>query len=75
MSGPRFTAKVKVQAKNNRTDVQTTVAFQPDYDAGRNAEWSEWTPAMSLSMTIKNELADRLEAGQTYTLTFDPTDD
>ena len=65
-----FTAKVYVATKN-RSDETTIVTFSPDYGAGRNAEWSKWTPALTLSMSIKNELADTIKSGQAYTLTFE----
>lgn len=32
---------------------QVVVTFLPDYADGRNKEWSLYTPALSLSMTLK----------------------
>lgn len=50
---------------------QTTVTFGADYQDGRNKEWSLYTPALSLSMTLKGAVADRFKQGGKYTLTFE----
>lgn len=49
------------------------LSFYPDYQDGRNKEWAESTPTLNLSMTVKNELVEKLglEIGQRFTLTFD----
>lgn len=68
-----ITAKVRCSHKvesgegDNR---QASVSFAPDYADGRNKEWSLYTPSLSLSMTLKGDVADRFEAGAAYTLTF-----
>ncbi len=49
---------------------QVQVTFAPDYNDGRHKEWSLYTPALSLSMTLKGDVADRFEPGKAYTLTF-----
>lgn len=69
----RFTAKVKV---NGKTDLHAEtpyvqVTFEPDYAQGRNADWALATPSMSLGMSVKRELADSLNRGDTFTLTFE----
>ena len=39
---------------------------------GGNSDWSKWTPAGELSMTITNPAAvDQFEIGSVYRLTFD----
>lgn len=38
-----------------------------------NKEWSLYTPALQLEMTLKGGVADRFEPGQAYTLTFEPS--
>lgn len=48
--------------------------FFPDYDDGRNKEWAAATPALSLTMTVKPEVAERFEVGAHYTLTFSQED-
>lgn len=71
-----FTAKVQL------TDVRpygegdarsVALAFIPDYRDGRNAAWAHATPGLSLSMTVRGEVADRLALapGQDFTLTFE----
>jgi hypothetical protein len=49
---------------------QVAVTFLPDYADGRNKEWSLYTPALSLSMTLKGAVADLFEPGKAYTLQF-----
>lgn len=46
------------------------VTFCADYADGRNQEWSLYTPSLSLSMTLKGDVADRFTAGAAYTLQF-----
>lgn len=71
-----FTAKVQL------TDVRpygegdarsAALSFTPDYRDGRNADWAHNTPGLSLSMTVRGDVADRLNLapGQAFTLTFD----
>ena len=69
-----ITVKVFVQFKSDPEgegeDRQVRVNFLPDYNDGRNKEWSRYTPALSLSMTLKGDVADQFEVGQAYTLQF-----
>lgn len=68
-----ITAKVKVWSKTDSGEGdqrQTVVTFGADYEDGRNKEWSLYTPALSLSMTLKGAVADKFEVGQAYTLQF-----
>lgn len=68
-----ITAKIKLQSKgaSGATAEGTTVlAFVPDYQDERNKEWATATPALSLSMTVKDDVADRFEQGKAYTLQF-----
>jgi hypothetical protein len=70
-----ITAKVQCQTKqeSGKGDKrQVVVTFVPDYADGRNKEWSLYTPALSLSMTLRGEVADRFEPSSRYTLTFTP---
>lgn len=68
------TAKIKCQTKESwGTDGQVRVTFVPDYNDDRNKEWARFTPALSLDMTLKDEVAHHFETGQAYTLTFEPT--
>lgn len=65
------TAKVKVTSREDAGNEQVALSFHADYEDGRNKEWSKYTPALSLSMTVKSEVAERFELGQAFTLTFD----
>lgn len=68
------TAKVRissVQKPGGAGPGSTTVHFSPDYDDGRNKEWAVATPSLSLSMTVKDEVAEQhFSAGDAFTLTF-----
>lgn len=70
-----ITAKVKVQSKETHQGgtehEQVALTFVADYDDGRNKEWSRYTPALSLSMTVLPEVAEKFEVGQALTLTFE----
>lgn len=50
---------------------QTTLNFTADYNDERNKEWAEFTPSLSLSMTVTNEVAKEFQAGKSYLLTFE----
>jgi hypothetical protein len=68
-----ITAKIICQSKNETGEGdtrQTAVSFLPDYADGRNKQWSLYTPSLSLSMTLKGDVADRFEQGKAYTLQF-----
>lgn len=71
-----ITAKVRLQSKNVHQEgteqEQVQLQFVADYDDGRNKEWSRYTPALSLSMTVLPEVADRFADGAAFTLTFEP---
>jgi|1185.fasta_scaffold00984_2 hypothetical protein len=69
------TAKVKLDRKADAGNGQVSLSFSPDYQDGRNAEWSEATPALSVSMTVKGDVAERFTEGGKYTLTFEPSED
>lgn len=80
----KVTAKVKVSARtdnvwNEGTPSEVAVAqltFTVDYNDGRNKEWAAATPALSLSMSVRKEIADaHFPLGRAITLTFEPTQD
>lgn len=73
-----ITAKVTCCSKNETGEGdnrQANVSFLPDYNDGRNKEWALYTPALSLSMTLKGAVADRFEQGKAYTLQFVESED
>jgi hypothetical protein len=68
------TAKIVCQGKTETgagDERQAQVTFAADYADGRNKEWSLYTPALSLSMTLRGAVADRFEQGRRYTLQFE----
>lgn len=69
------TAKIKVTNMSSPVGDQQTITFSPDYEDERNKEWAKFTPALSLSMTVKEEVAKNFHLGQAYTLTFSPEEE
>lgn len=65
------TAKVYCQNALSFGDTQTQLSFAPDYQDERNKEWAAATPALSLTMTVRNDVADLFPVGGKFTLTFD----
>lgn len=68
-------AKIKLSNKADIHDGQVALVFGADYNDGRNKEWSKYTPALSLSMTVLESVAEKFEVGKAYTLTFTPSED
>lgn len=67
-----ITAKFKV-ARRTDMDWATEVELTPDYGEGRNAEWAEATPAGTIRMTVRNDVAAReFTQGRPFTVTFEP---
>ena len=67
----QITAKVTVSAKEDVSDEQTRLVFQPDYADGANAEWAKYTPALALDMVVKGDVSAQFEQGDHFTLTFE----
>jgi hypothetical protein len=70
-----ITARVNLDRKIETSNEQTGLSFSPDYADGRNADWAAATPALSVSMTVRNDVADRFTEGGKYTITFEPSED
>lgn len=67
-----ITAKVKLDRKREIDGDQVELWISPDYQDGRNREWAEATPNLSLNMTVKGDVADSFgEVGDRFTLTFE----
>lgn len=58
-----ITAKIKLESKQEQGG-QVLLTFAPDY-----------APGLSLTMGVKDEVAERFEVGGAYTLTFTPSED
>jgi len=73
--------KVKVQGKHEflsnsydgkSSDTSVSVNFSANYSDPANAEWAKYTPSVEFKATMKKEVADKLEIGQPFTVTFTP---
>lgn len=53
---------------------QVGLSFYADYSDERNKEWAKYTPAISVTMTVLPEVAEKFLAGA-YTLTFTKDDE
>ncbi len=49
----------------------TSLSFNAPYDRPENHVWSKYTPALSISMTVLNEIADGYAIGDEFLLTFE----
>lgn len=67
----KVTAKVKVSRRDELSDGQISLEFQADYDDGRNEEWAKYTPGMSITTTMRGEVAEHFQQGDAFTLTFE----
>jgi len=68
-----ITAKIKLSTKTESGEGdqrRAALMFYADYAEGRNKEWASATPTLTLSMTVKGEVADLFEQGAAYTLQF-----
>lgn len=71
----QVTAKAQVNSRSEGPG-PVSLSFGPDYQDGRNAEWAAATPALSISMTVREgDVADFFEQGGKYTVTFARTED
>lgn len=62
------TPEGKLEGNVNMVEVE----FVPDYAQGKNAEWSQATPAGVIRMTITNPAAfSQFVVGKGYTVTFE----
>lgn len=71
----KITAKVTCYSKFDSGEGdkrKSTLHFCPNYANGANAEWADATPALSLAMVVKGDVADQFLPQHDYTLTFTP---
>ena len=65
------TAKVALNHVSEPAEGQVTLSFNADYGDGANSEWAKYTPALSLNMVVKEEVAEKhFPLGKKFTLTF-----
>lgn len=67
----KTTAVVTLYRKEESRLGQTPLWFQADYNDERNKEWSKYTPALGVTMTVLDSVADQFEQGVRYLLTFE----
>jgi len=67
----KLTAVVKAY-KLPQANGHTTLNFSPDYSSEENKKWAEYTPSLNFSMYVKDEVADKVENGQAFLVTFEP---
>jgi hypothetical protein len=68
---PKTTAAVALYSKGESSNGQTQLNFSADYDDELNKEWAKYTPALSVSMTVIDPVAERFLQGKQYLLTFE----
>ncbi len=68
----QITAKVICRTKAPHGEDEVALAFDADYDDGRNKEWAKYTPSMSINTTMRGSVGDHFEPGKSYLLTFTP---
>jgi hypothetical protein len=64
------TAKVKLTSKTLYEGGSQQLVFGVDYTGGKNSSWAAATPSLTLTMSVKNEVAETFVLGGAYTLTF-----
>lgn len=62
------TAKVKCTSKTIYGSSGAHFEFSVDYASGKNKEWAQATPTLSVKMSVANEAL--FEVGKPYTLAF-----
>lgn len=67
----KTTAVVTLYTKGESIGGQTALGFSADYNDERNKEWSKYTPALGVTMTVLDSVAESFEQGGRYLLTFE----
>lgn len=70
-------AIARILSKTDAFDGQVRIQWYAPYadESGEripeNAEWAKYTPALGIDMTVLDEVAEKLEQGKDYILTFE----
>jgi hypothetical protein len=64
-----ITARVFLATKVENGDT-VALTFAPDYQDPANKAWANATPALNLSMTVRQDVAEKFTAGKPYELQF-----
>ena len=67
----KTTAVATLHSKADAGLGQTTLGFSADYNDERNKEWAKYTPALGVTMTVLDSVAEGFEQGARYLLTFE----
>lgn len=70
----RITAVATLSSKGESNAGQTQLSFNADYNDERNKAWAKYTPGLSVTMHVTDEVAEAFEAGGRYLLTFQRQD-
>lgn len=68
---PKTTAVVTLATKGPSNDGTVALYFSANYNDDLNKEWSKYTPALAISMTVIDSVAENFLAGKPYLLTFE----
>lgn len=66
----RVTAKAIVNHVQ-RNEATSALYIGPDYAEGRNAEWAAASPALGITLVVRNEVAHHYPQGGRMTVTFE----
>lgn len=70
------TAKVFLSGRSSNGQGETNLSFTADYADGANKEWAKYTPSLSLSMVVLDEIAEQFgEYGTKFTLNFEKSEE
>lgn len=64
------TAKVTCTAKQPAGDGASRLGFSADYAEGANADWAKYTPQLSLTTVMLDQVAQHFEVGTHVTLIY-----
>lgn len=71
-----ITAKFKVLNKVHQDYGDGTdgavITLIPDYAEGRNKEWSKWTPSGTMTINVKNPVAEQFSIGDPFVIVMYP---
>jgi len=67
----KTTTVATLNTKQDAGHGQVSLFFAADYNDDRNKEWSKYTPALGVNMTVIDSVAEQFEQGKTYLLTFE----
>ncbi|WP_104116959.1 hypothetical protein [Arthrobacter sp. B1805] len=71
----KTTAVAKLTGKAASISGTVGLSFYADYNDERNKAWAKYTPALSISITVLESVAEQFEQGANYLVTFEAVDD